>query len=441
MSRTRRRLARATAALAVTGLVGVGLVATAAGAQSGAVPGVAAKTVKVGYIYAGTGVAASNFAGADQGFQARIKRANATGGVHGRTIETELIDDQSSGANLTGAQDLVQNRKVFAVVNNSPFAFLSYRYIRDAGVPLIGGGYDGTYYGEPGNENIISALGNVVSSPGLTNTNLTKAIKERGGTKVAALAYGASASSSSAAKAIQQYAVPAVGLKAVYTNTSVDFGTSDVGSLVLGIKNSGADATVLPMVSSTNIAIVQGLQQNGVNTKANVLLTGYGQELLDSPAAATLGKNTLFYSQYVPVELKTKATKQFQADLQKYAGYRGVPSYGQYLGYITGELVVLGLQQAGANPTRQGFTDGLRKLGTFDGAGLACKPLDISLQNYGKTAPSGCAYYMYIKDGKFVVLNGGKPVVGKTVGSPELLKQNAEGPSAAATTTTAPASP
>jgi branched-chain amino acid transport system substrate-binding protein len=439
MFRSRRRAARATAVLAVAGLAGVGLVASGAGAQSASTPGVTAKSVKVGYIYSGTGVAASNFAGADKGFQARIDRANAAGGINGRKIETELVDDQSSGANLTGAQDLVQNRKVFAVVNNSPFAFLSYRYIKGEGVPLIGGGYDGTYYGEPGNENIISALGNVVSSPGLTNTNLTKAIKERGGTKVAALAYGASASSSSAAKAIQQYAVPAVGLKAAYTNTSVDFGTSDVGSLVLGIKNSGADSTVLPMVSSTNIAIVQGLQQNGVKMKANVLLTGYGQELLDSPAAATLGKETLFYSQYVPVELKTKATKQFQADLKKYAGYEGIPSYGQYLGYITGELVVLGLQQAGANPTRQGFIDGLHKLRTFDGAGLACKPLDISLENYGKTARSGCAYYMYVQDGKFKVLNGGKPVVGKTVGSPELLAQNAEGPSAATTTTAAAA--
>jgi len=170
-----------------------------------------------------------------------------------------------------------------------------------------------------------------------------------------------------------------------------------------------------------------------------VLLTGYGQDLLDSPAAATLGPETLFYSQYVPVELKTKATRQFQADLKKYAGYEGVPSYGQYLGYITGELIVLGLQQAGASPTRQGFIDGLHKLGTFDGAGLACKPLDISLTNYGKTASTGCAYYMYVKDGKFVVLNHGKPVIGKTVGSPELLKQNAEGPSAATTTTAAPA--
>jgi ABC-type branched-subunit amino acid transport system substrate-binding protein len=439
MGRTQRRSVRVVATLGVAVLAGAGLVVGGAGAQSTNPPGVTAKTVKVGYIYSGTGVAASSFKGADKAFQARIDRANAAGGVNGRKIETELIDDLSSGANLTGAQDLVQNRKVFAVVNNSPFAFLSYRYIESQGVPLIGGGYDGTYYGEPGNENIISALGNVVSSPGLTNTNLVKAIKDRGGTKVAALAYGASASSSAAAKAVQQYGVPALGLKAAYTNTSVDFGTSDVGSLVLGIKNAGADASVLLMVPSTNIAIVQGLAQNGVTMKANVLLTGYGQDLLDSPAAATLGPETLFYSQYVPVELKTKATRQFQADLKKYAGYEGVPSYGQYLGYITGELIVLGLQQAGASPTRQGFIDGLHKLGTFDGAGLACKPLDISLTNYGKTASTGCAYYMYVKDGKFVVLNHGKPVIGKTVGSPELLKQNAEGPSAATTTTAAPA--
>ncbi|MDQ1430491.1 MAG: branched-chain amino acid transport system substrate-binding protein [Actinomycetota bacterium] len=439
MARSHRRLVAALSYTAAVALATVGLVSTGAGAQSSSVPGVTDKSVKVGYIYSGTGVAASNFQGADKGFQARIDRANAAGGVNGRKIQTELVDDASSAANLTAAQDLVQNRNVFAVVNNSPFAFLAYRYLLSQGVPLIGGGYDGTYYGVKGNENIISALGNVVSSSGLTNTNITKIIKDRGGSKVAALAYGVSAASTAAAKAIQEYGAPAVGLKAVYTNTSVDFGTSDVAPLVLGIKNSGADATVLPMVSSTNIAVVQGLAQSGVQMKANLLFTGYGQDLLDSPAAATLGPNTIFYSQYVPVELKTKATKQFQADLKKYAGYTGVPSYGQYLGYITAELIVLGLEHGGKSPTRQGFIDGLHTLGTFDGAGLACKPLDISLTNYGKTAPTGCAYYMYVKDGKFVVLNKGKPVIGKTVGSPELLKQNAEGPSATTATTAAPA--
>ena len=40
---------------------------------------------------------------------------------------------QVVGANLTAAKDLVENRNVFAVVNNSPFAFLAYRYLKDAG--------------------------------------------------------------------------------------------------------------------------------------------------------------------------------------------------------------------------------------------------------------------------------------------------------------------
>ena len=54
-----------------------------------------------------------------------------------------------------------------------------------------------------------------------------------------------------------------------------------------GIKNSGADGLYLPLDADTNFAIVQGLQQNGVKMKANVLATGYGQDLLDQPIAKT----------------------------------------------------------------------------------------------------------------------------------------------------------
>ena len=49
---------------------------------------------------------------------------------------------------------------MFAVVNQSPFAFLTYRYLLDHGVPMIGAGSDGTYYQQKGNENILSSGGN-----------------------------------------------------------------------------------------------------------------------------------------------------------------------------------------------------------------------------------------------------------------------------------------
>ena len=53
----------------------------------------------------------------------------------------------------------VVNEHVFAVVNQSPFAFLSYRWLLDHNVPMIGAGSDGTYYQQKGNENILSSSG------------------------------------------------------------------------------------------------------------------------------------------------------------------------------------------------------------------------------------------------------------------------------------------
>ena len=151
-------------------------------------PGVTDKTVKLGYIFPQTGVGAQSKS-AGKACQARIDRANAAGGVNGRKIEVEYRDDQSSAANLTAAEDLVQNRKVFAVVNDSPFAFVSYKYLQSQGVPMVGGGYDGTYYGEKGNESVLSALGNAAPFLGLGYDNVTEIMHRPRGPKSAASTY------------------------------------------------------------------------------------------------------------------------------------------------------------------------------------------------------------------------------------------------------------
>jgi branched-chain amino acid transport system substrate-binding protein len=420
----------------VLALLTVGLAAQGAGAGAATTndPGVTAKEITVGYIYSGTGVAGSTSKNGGKGFQARVDRQNAQGGVNGRKIKAVIIDDASSAANLTAAQDLVNNRNAFIVVNDSAFAFLSYRFLLDNGVPIIGGGYDGSYYGKPGNESIFSALG--APPPGIASDGGVRIMKKLGGTKSAALGYGASASSSASAQSLQDFAAPALGLNPVYTNTTVDFGTSDVGPLVLGMKNAGADSVYLPLVAATNFAIIQGLAQNGVDMKAIVMPTGYGQGLLDQPIAQTLGPQDVFVSAWAPVELKTKATKQFQSDLAKYSGLTGVPDFGAYTGYTTGELAILGLQNAGATPTRRGFVDGLRKLGTYDQAGLACTPVDISLEHYGKYPITGCTYAVTVKNGKFVVSNGGKPTKTRLVGDPAAIAASTFDPNAGSSTTT-----
>ena len=97
-------------------------------------------------------------------------------------------------------------------------------------------------------------------------------------------------------------------------------------------------------------------------------------------------------------------------------------------------MAMLGLQQAGKNPTRQSFVDSVHKVGTYDGAGLTCTQLDVSLENYGKSrrrAARGSS-----REGRQVRLfNKGKPVQGKLVGAADLLKANSEGALSATTTT------
>ena len=400
-------LATATAALAT---------ASSVGAQTGASPGVTDKTVKVGYIFSQSGVAGSTFAHAGDGFNARIKAENAKGGVNGRTITAVTVDDGGTTNNLQASKSLVDNDNVFAVVNNSSFAFLSYRYLLDAGVPMLGGGFDGNEYGQPGNEKLISILGNIAPVYGAQySPGFVQLMKKAGATKVGVVSYGASASSTAAAKNLQAYAVPAAGLDAAYTNTTVEFGTTDVGPLVLGMKNAGVDATYLPLVLSSNLAIIQNAAQNDLKFKLAVLATGYGQPLLDEPASKTIGPEVLFGQGWAPVELKNAATKKFQSDLKKYGGYEGVPDFGVYTGYLTADLLVQGLKAAGKNLTRDGYITATKGLGTWDAAGLACQPVDVSAEGFGKQPETACGWYVQIKNGKFVLYPNKKPITGKLI--------------------------
>jgi branched-chain amino acid transport system substrate-binding protein len=422
-SAARRRPTRHTlaAGFVAAALLTVGLAtpSSAATGTAGDSTGVTAKQIKVGYIYSKAGAAGSTFENAGAGFDARIEAQNAKGGVNGRKIAVTTVDDSGSTNNLVAAQGLVQNDKVFAVVNNSPFAFLGYRFLLDNGVPMLGGGYDGAEYGQPGNEKLLSILGNIAPTYGAQYTpGLVDIMKKKGATKVGVVSYGASASSTASAKGLQKYAVPAAGLDPAYTNTTVDFGTTDVGPLVLGMKSAGVDAVYLPLVLSSNLAIIQTAAQNNLKFKLAVLATGYGQSLLDQPASQTIGPEVLFAQGWAPVELKTAATKKFVADLTKYTSFRGVPDFGVYTGYLTADLLIKGLEAAGKNPTRDGYITATKGLGTWDAAGLGCQPVDVSAAGFGAAPKTICGWYLQVKDGKFVPYNK-KPTHGNLI--PESL--------------------
>jgi branched-chain amino acid transport system substrate-binding protein len=370
-------------------------------------PGVTATEVNVSLVTTNTGVAAPNFKGLDVAFKARIDAQNAAGGVNGRQIKVSVEDDASSpNGNLTASQKAVQTDNPFIVVNVSAFTTGGYRYILDQKIPIIGGGFDGPEWAQTGNESMISIGGNV--GPGNpTSSVLAQFMKDQGVTKVAGLGYSVSQSSSAAAKKFVDVAAPAVGMTGAYTNTSIPFGGTNVGPIILDMKKAGVDGVYLPMDNNTNYGVVNSAEQNGLNFKAAVMATGYGQELLDQPTtlATAEGKPVFMAVAGTPVELNTTATKKYQADLAKYGSYTGVPGFQYYEGYVTADLFIQGLIKAGKNPTRQGLVDAIRAMGTYDGAGLNCSPVDVSAAGFGKTdyTKESCSYLVKIVGGKFVL--------------------------------------
>ena len=257
------------------------------------------------------------------------------------------------------------------IVNNSSFAFLTYKFLQERESRRSAAASTAPTTASRATRTSSRRAGNVGAATASPTTASPKLMKKMGAKKVAALAYGVSASSTASAKNLEVRGADA-GLEAVYTNTTVDFGSTDVGPQVLGIKNSGADAVYLPLVAGSNIAVVQGLAQNGVKMKSTVLATGYGQTAARPARLATFGPEVIMATGYAPVELKTKATKQFQADLKKYAGYTGVPDYGIYTGYITCDMAILGLRERWVtNPPGRRSCRTCASSETYDQAGLA----------------------------------------------------------------------
>lgn len=85
---------------------------------------------------------AGQFGGIETGAQARFARANAEGGVHGRTIEFVGVHDDGNdaGANLAAAQKLVRQEKVFAILPMQSNAIGALDFLIDENVPFFGWG-------------------------------------------------------------------------------------------------------------------------------------------------------------------------------------------------------------------------------------------------------------------------------------------------------------
>jgi branched-chain amino acid transport system substrate-binding protein len=281
------------------------------------------------------------------------------------------------------------------------------------GIPTVGDAIDGPEWGSASNPNLFGDWGSFATNYP-TFTTVGKYFKKYGTTKLGVVGIAASPSAIGTSKAIVASA-KLQGISTPVADYTATFGDTNFTADALAMKNAGVDAVATEMVTSSNIALIQALKQDGVKLKAEFISGGYQQALLSDPASLSAALGISFQSQWAPADLNNAATKAFASDLAKYAGYTEPnPQEGQVFGYFPALLMIKGIQVAGKNPTWGSFSTNLRKVTNYDANGLINPVNFTKFGNVDSNSAGNCWYQSTVKGTAFVPLSV-KPFCGTEI--------------------------
>src|SRR5262249_4531381 len=132
----------------------------------------------VGFISSETGGASSSYAGSVRGAEARVDALNAAGGIDGHPVKLVIYDDQSSPTgNQTAAQLLIQ-KGVLGVIDDTSFTFGGAAALSRAKLPVTGASIDGPEWGLSSNMfSVVAPTETPVGGQRYTYTSLINVFK------------------------------------------------------------------------------------------------------------------------------------------------------------------------------------------------------------------------------------------------------------------------
>ncbi len=443
-----RRLSRVVAGLCVLAIASVGILATGtAGAASDPSdqfanlkpikapnpckndPGVTDSEIKIGTIVPTSGPFALFYASSLDGIKARIAEANASGELGNRKITLVNVDDAGDAArNVTAAQQLAEDDKVFGIITESNAGDASGEYLHGQKMPVVGWQLGLPVYGTYPNYFGMQNANTKNIQTEFTSRN-ADVIKKLGGTKLAIVGSNA-ANSVVFTEQVKSAANKTKGLKTVYINHDIPVGTTEFGSVVDQIKQSGADSLYTALDNNGNTGLMAGLKQAGVKLKPVIFPGGYSPLVLGLPTY----DDVYFGIEFKPFE-DTPSWKGLD-DFKKWMGTESpnaVLSQITAVGWISANTMIEGIKAAGVScPTRKAFINNLRLVKGYTADGFFDDPqttIDFA-KVYGK--PFQCVYYVHVENKAFVPQFGGKPFC-----ATQLITDNKITKVVPATTTTA----
>jgi branched-chain amino acid transport system substrate-binding protein len=358
--------------------------------------------ITLAYVTSLTGEAAPQFAGSQAGFIARIDQQNALGGVNGHKLVPLVIDDQTSPSAIATAVQEADSR-AFGIVSVSQLFFLAAKYPNEQGVPVTGSYTDGPEWGERPYTNMFSSDHGSVDPKYPVNTLTGSFLKQHGGTVIGTYGYSIAPLSAASARGSAASFHDAGG-KIGVDDTSVPLDTTDFTAKALVAKQQGVNAIVPSLQNNSNFALVTALDQAGVKLKATLFPTGYDPAVIHSPVWTSV-QGDYFVSLFRPFQVPNTGTEQEQAALERYASFTKAqfPTYSQTEAWLGADLMIKGLQMAGANPSRAAVIKDMRSIKAYNGNGLL--PVTINYSTIFGHDPPSCGWVLKAERSGFVPIS------------------------------------
>jgi branched-chain amino acid transport system substrate-binding protein len=391
------------------GSSGGGTASSGPASGSAAAPGVTSSSVKIGVLIDETGPGAGPYgSGMLMALQARISWQNAHGGVYGRQIQLDIKDTGSSDQQtLAAAQTLVQQDNVFAVWAEPNFFASAERYLNAAHIPVVGVPTTASaVWADPSYTNLFPYQGPENPSAPVP-ASVGTFLKSKGVTSLGVVTFDIPPSIASGS-AVALSARDA-GIKVGYLNTAAQLGQTSYTTDAIALKNAGVDAFYGPLDPQGDENVVTAVRQAGGQLKVVLLPSGYGDTdgILSSPGKDA-AQGFYFDDSTTPDSISNPGTDQERQALAQYGHFTGLNGFNVSAGYISGDVLIKGMEVAGRNPTRQTFTTNLRAVNDYTGNGLLPKPVNFATPPAQGGLPglsyTGCLYFLQATAGQYQVV-------------------------------------
>jgi branched-chain amino acid transport system substrate-binding protein len=368
--------------------------------------GVSATEITIGAI-----TTEENWPGLSDGATARFERANAEGGVHGRTINFLGAEDDGNdpARNLDQARSLVQNDEAFALlISSTALLPATSDFLGDEQVPFMGWGFMPGYCGTQWGFGLNGCLnGPAFQTPGTeANQSLTQPSIDASGKDPSELKVALQCGEDAAGRqgCVQfEFLFEEAGAEVVYNEQDMPQPgpITDFTPFVDAILETEPDIVFLGVDFANTIGLYASLKGAGYEGLAQSFITYIPGLLQPGADLAEQLEGSYANSQFPPQEEGTPAIEQALADLEA-AGFDPFLSQGVQLGYWSADIMLQMLEAVGPDLTPESFDAVINGGWTYE------PPLEGGMGPVtfpeGHAVPTPCAALVRIVDAKFEVI-------------------------------------